>query len=59
MKRSENRKFFRYLYDVGWLETMEFVFCDDIVVDYGDALFGIHDIRHNYFIAWHEVAGKY
>jgi len=58
MKRSENREFFRHLYDMGWLETMEFIFCDDITIDYRDNMIGIEDKNHEYFIAWHGVAGK-
>ncbi|KKL82724.1 hypothetical protein LCGC14_1981860 [marine sediment metagenome] len=58
MKRSENKEFFRHLYDMSLLETMEFIFCDDIVVDYRDTMIGIVDRNHDYFIAWHGVAGK-
>jgi len=55
MKRSENKEFFRHLYDMSLLETMEFTFCDDIVVDYRDNMIGIVDRNHDYFIAWHGV----
>jgi len=58
MKRSENKDFFRYLYDMSLLETMEFIFCDDTVVDYRDNMIGIVDKGHDYFIAWHGVVGK-
>lgn len=58
MKRSENKEFFRYLYDMSLLETMEFIFCNDITVDYRDNMIGIVDKNHAYFVAWHGVAGK-
>lgn len=58
MKRSENRELFRHLYDMGLLETMEFIFCDDIIIEYSDNLIGIVDKNHDYFVAWHGVAGK-
>lgn len=58
MKRSENKEFFRYLYDMSLLETMEFIFCDDIFIKYMDNMIGIIDKNHAYFIAWHGVAGK-
>lgn len=40
------------------LETMEFIFCNDITVDYRDNMIGIVDKNHAYFVAWHGVAGK-
>lgn len=57
MKRSENNDYFRYLYDMSLLETMEFIFCDDIVlyIDYRDSMIGITDKSYDYFIAWHGV----
>ena len=58
MKRSENKEFFRHLYDMSLLETMEFIFYDDIIIDYRDNMIGIEDRKHEYFIAWHGVAGK-
>jgi len=56
VKRSENKEFFRYLYDMSLLETMEFIFCDDIAMDYRYNMIGIVDKNHAYFIAWHGVA---
>ena len=58
MKRSEDRYIFNYLYQMSFLETMEFIYCDDIVIEYRDNMIGIVDKNHDYFIAWHGVAGK-
>lgn len=40
------------------LETMEFVFCNDIVVNYKDNMISIVDKNYDYFIVSHGVANK-
>ncbi len=58
MNRSANILFFNYLYEMSLLETMEFAFCEDIIIDYRDDMIGIHDRTYDYYIAWHGVIGK-
>ena len=58
MKRSENTLLFNYLYESSFLETMEFVFCEDVVIDYMNSMIGIRDKTHDYYIAWHGVSDK-
>ena len=62
MKRSENRYFCSYLYQMSLLETIEFLFCDDTAVEYGDNMIVIFHVDsfddEDEPIAYHGVAGK-
>lgn len=64
MKRSEHRYFFSYLYGMSLLETIEFIFCNDTSIEYGDRMIVILDIDKCFVddkdevIGYHEVAGK-
>lgn len=52
MKRLGNEEIFRHIYDMGWLETMEFVFCDDVVIGYRNDNIVIYYKKHNNVIVW-------
>ena len=58
MKRTGNILFYHYLYEMGWLETMEFIFNDDIFIKYRDDNIAIYDKNHTHTIQLHGVAGK-
>lgn len=64
MKRSENRYFFSYLYQMSLLETIEFIFCNDTSIEYGDRMIVIldndkcHVDDEDEAIGYHGVAGK-
>lgn len=52
MKRSENAQFYSYIYKIGWLETMGFVFCDDIIMGYRDDDIVIYYKKYDLTIVW-------
>lgn len=52
MKISKNKQFYSYLYKIGWLETMEFAFCNDIIMDYRDDNIAIYYKEYDQAIVW-------
>ncbi|KKN25223.1 hypothetical protein LCGC14_0887040 [marine sediment metagenome] len=61
---QESKPLYYYLYDMSLLETLEFVFRDEIVVEYrSDMIIILDNNGHPFFdndreTVWHRVAGK-
>ena len=65
----KNKQFYYYLFDLCLLETLEFIFCNDIVVEYKDSYIVVYhnekqfDLLHPFIddtrnMAFRKVTGK-